>query len=71
MPGLVDTAMASLLEERLGGRAEMEAAAARIHPIGRMAQPEEVAATIAFLASSDASFVTAAAYAVDGGKIEV
>ena len=37
------------------------------HPIGRMAQPEEVASTIAFLASADASFMTGLAIPVDGG----
>ncbi|UCH47585.1 MAG: SDR family oxidoreductase [Betaproteobacteria bacterium] len=38
------------------------------HPIGRMAQPEEVASTIAFLASPDASFMTGLAIPVDGGR---
>ena len=37
------------------------------HPIGRFGQPAEVAAAIAFLASSDASFITGANLAVDGG----
>jgi len=36
-------------------------------PLGRMAEPEEVARVIAFLASGDASFITAAAIPISGG----
>jgi NAD(P)-dependent dehydrogenase (short-subunit alcohol dehydrogenase family) len=36
-------------------------------PMGRLGQPEEIAATIAFLASDEASFVTGAEFVVDGG----
>ncbi len=39
----------------------------RLHPMGRMGQPEEIAAVVAFLASDDASFVTASVWPVDGG----
>ena len=38
-----------------------------LHPMGRMGQPVEIANVIAFLASDEASFVTAAAWPVDGG----
>lgn len=37
------------------------------HPIGRYAQPEEIAAAVAFLVSDDASFVVGSALMVDGG----
>ncbi|XP_063993815.1 3-oxoacyl-[acyl-carrier-protein] reductase FabG-like [Diachasmimorpha longicaudata] len=38
------------------------------HALGRPGQPEEVARTIAFLASDDASFITGATLPVDGGR---
>lgn len=40
-----------------------------MHPLGRVAEPEEVAEVIAFLASSRASFVTGGEYKVDGGML--
>ena len=40
---------------------------AAYHPIGRLGRPKEVANTVLFLASDDASFITGAAVSVDGG----
>ncbi|MFN0041049.1 MAG: SDR family NAD(P)-dependent oxidoreductase [Burkholderiales bacterium] len=67
-PATIETPM---IHEMLGTAPDRDAATRGIiakHPIGRMAQPEEVASTIAFLASGDASFMTGLAIPVDGGR---
>lgn len=63
-PGPVNT---PLLKELFA--ADPERAARRlVHvPVGRFAEPEEIAAAVAFLASDDSSFVNAAEFLVDGG----
>ena len=38
-----------------------------LHPIGRLGQPEEVAALVAWLSGPQASFATGAYYPIDGG----
>jgi NAD(P)-dependent dehydrogenase (short-subunit alcohol dehydrogenase family) len=63
LPGGVDTPM--------GGGPEQKEWAAGLHALKRIAQPEEIAAAIAFLASPAASFVAGAGLFADGGNAAV
>jgi NAD(P)-dependent dehydrogenase (short-subunit alcohol dehydrogenase family) len=63
-PGPVNTPM---LQELFAKDPE-RAARRLVHiPLGRFAEPEEIAAAVAFLASDDSSFITASSFLVDGG----
>ena len=48
---------------------ELVSQLAALAPAGRVAEPEELAAAIVFLASDDASFVHGVTLAVDGGRV--
>jgi NAD(P)-dependent dehydrogenase (short-subunit alcohol dehydrogenase family) len=65
--GSVETPMLRQEWEEMGGEAEVRHLFEQKHPLGRVAQPEEVARLILFLASDDASFITGACIPVDGG----
>ena len=62
-PGLTDTA-----QPRYGNNEEELAAMARAVPLGRMAQPDDIAAVAVFLASDDARHVTGQTVHVNGGS---
>jgi NAD(P)-dependent dehydrogenase (short-subunit alcohol dehydrogenase family) len=60
-----------LAEQTGGDREEVLEKVAAARPLGRLAQPVEIAAVIAFLASDRASYVTGAAWSVDGGTVPI
>jgi len=67
-PGTVDTPMvAAMMSNAPSNEAAMEMSRQK-HPIGRIAQPSEIADVIAFLASPASKFMTGMAVPVDGGR---
>jgi NAD(P)-dependent dehydrogenase (short-subunit alcohol dehydrogenase family) len=69
-PGFTDTDMVRPTEDA-ADRDDRSAARARLEngvPIGRYAQPKEMAACVAWLLSDEASYVTGATLAIDGGQ---
>jgi NAD(P)-dependent dehydrogenase (short-subunit alcohol dehydrogenase family) len=64
-PGPIETEMLN----RFTGTAEKKAALVAGVPLKRVGAPEEIAHTIMFVASDQASFITGASIPVDGGKL--
>ena len=63
LPGLTDTKFAGALTSN----AELLKQLLRVIPMGRVAQPDEIAPTIAFLCTPAASYITGSSFVVDGG----
>jgi NAD(P)-dependent dehydrogenase (short-subunit alcohol dehydrogenase family) len=59
------------LADQQGTRDEVLARVGAGRPLGRLAEPEEIAAVIAFLCSDRASYVTGAAWSADGGTVPI
>ena len=62
-PGFIETGMTAVLPEKV-----KEASVSQI-PLGKFGSPEQVAAAVAFLASSDAAYITGQVLHVDGGMV--
>lgn len=65
-PGIVDTPMVAAVRQAAGQTGAVLKASD--YPLQRMAQPMEIAAAVRFLISDEASFITGATLAVDGGR---
>jgi len=63
-PGVTKT---TLIKKRIEDTPSMEAEFIKLHPIGRMAEPAEIAEAVVWLCSDAASFVTGENLVVDGG----
>jgi NAD(P)-dependent dehydrogenase (short-subunit alcohol dehydrogenase family) len=60
-----------LADQQGGDRTEVLARVAAGRPLGRLAEPEEIAAVVVFLCSERASYVTGAAWSADGGTVPI
>ncbi len=72
-PGwLAEGGLADQAAQRSGkSREEVLAGVAKGRPLGRLAEPEEIAAVITFLCSDRASYVTGSAWSADGGTVPI
>ncbi|GBF50904.1 KR domain protein [Leptospira ryugenii] len=66
-PGVIETDMSDIILNAFGKPEETKKAIEGMHPIGRMANPLEVAKSCIFLLTDEASFITGVALPVDGG----
>jgi glucose 1-dehydrogenase len=65
-PGAVHTPIDDVTLSDPAQKAKLE----RAIPLGRVAEPEEIAKLVAFLASDDASYSTATTFVADGGMMQ-
>lgn len=68
-PGAIDTPMLRHTADMTSSPGKMLDTLGRMHALGRIGRPEEVANAIVFLASDEASFITGTSLIVDGGLL--
>jgi NAD(P)-dependent dehydrogenase (short-subunit alcohol dehydrogenase family) len=68
-PGDIDTPLVQAYFDTAADPAALRAAVSAEYPLGRIAQPREIARAVVFLASDDASFMSGQPLVVDGGLL--
>ncbi|NMF96913.1 SDR family oxidoreductase [Aromatoleum toluolicum] len=67
-PGWINSDLSNDYIEAQPNVAQARAALLKMHPVGRTGEPSDVGATVVFLASDDAAFITGQVIVVDGGR---
>ncbi|MDI3290384.1 glucose 1-dehydrogenase [Polyangium sp. 15x6] len=70
-PAFIDTPMVDAMVEKSEDPARAKANLGKSIPLGKLGEPEDVAAAVAYLASDDAKFVTGTELLVDGGLLAI
>jgi NAD(P)-dependent dehydrogenase (short-subunit alcohol dehydrogenase family) len=70
-PSFVETDLTAAVISKAPDPAAVRRERTAVHPIGRLGQPEDIAGLAVYLASDESSWVTGAAFPVDGGYLAV
>jgi len=68
-PGIIDTPMTDRALHAYPDKEKIKVEKGKLHPIGRLGKPEEVARAILFLSCESSTFITGVALPVDGGYL--
>ena len=68
-PGVIKTPILEKVMSQVTDRAAIYAGWEALHPLGRMGQPDEVAALAVYLGSDESAFATGAQFVLDGGSV--
>jgi NAD(P)-dependent dehydrogenase (short-subunit alcohol dehydrogenase family) len=70
-PGFVETDLTAAVISQAPDPKSVRTERIKVHPIGRLGQPEDIAGLATYLASDESSWVTGAVFPVDGGYLAV
>jgi NAD(P)-dependent dehydrogenase (short-subunit alcohol dehydrogenase family) len=70
-PSFVETELTAAVIQQAPDPKSVRAERIRVHPIGRLGKPEDIAGLAVYLASDESSWVTGAVFPVDGGYLAV